>query len=234
MRSMESLVKWGVIIVTVLSIAIVLIVKSTQAVVEIGTVIIATMSALLAVYITTVCMKRKQKPFFWWSLGLWLFTAGVILEIAFAYGIYSNLLISTYLFIVTLLVEFLALGSLYLKKNGRGLVKLYAAFIAAVAVITIYSLAAWPVGNIIEGYIVFGSLPLPVIIASSLATFPAAAILVIVAAQSYMQKRSPKMLSIIAGVIVVSIAGTLYIVSYPVLLYFSEFIGILLLWLGFV
>ena len=54
-----------------------------------------------------------------------------------------------------------------------------------------------------------------------------------IAAISYKRTRSKKMLSIIAGVIVVSIAGTLYIASFPEFLYFSEFIGILLLWAGF-
>ena len=41
------------------------------------------------------------------------------------------------------------------------------------------------------------------------------------------------MLSIIAGVVVVSIAGGLYIAAVPVFLYYSEFVGIILLWFGF-
>ncbi len=45
---------------------------------------------------------------------------------------------------------------------------------------------------------------------------------------------SKKMLSIIAGVIIVSIAGSLYIVHFPAFLYYSEFIGISLLWFGFI
>lgn len=41
------------------------------------------------------------------------------------------------------------------------------------------------------------------------------------------------MLSIIAGVVIVSIAGSLFIAQFPAFLYYSEFIGILLLCLGF-
>jgi hypothetical protein len=33
--------------------------------------------------------------------------------------------------------------------------------------------------------------------------------------------------------VVVSVAGSLYLVQFPAFLYYSEFIGILLLWLGF-
>ncbi|MEM3426614.1 MAG: hypothetical protein QXI42_12560 [Thermoproteota archaeon] len=66
-----------------------------------------------------------------------------------------------------------------------------------------------------------------------LGTFPAAAVIIIFAALSYRQRHSLKMLSIIAGIIIVSIAGTLYIASFPEFLYYSEFICILFLWLGF-
>jgi hypothetical protein len=53
-------------------------------------------------------------------------------------------------------------------------------------------------------------------------------------AVSYRKTRNKKLLSIIAGVIVVSIAGTLYIVAFPAFLYYAELAGIALLWLGFV
>ena len=84
-----------------------------------------------------------------------------------------------------------------------------------------------------QNYVVAGAPPISVIVTSSIATFPAAIVIIWVAAASYIQKRNVKMLSIIAGVIVVSIAGTLYIASFPAFLYYSEFFGILLLWLGF-
>jgi hypothetical protein len=65
-------------------------------------------------------------------------------------------------------------------------------------------------------------------------TFPAAIILILIAALSYRKTRNPKLISIIIGVVVVSVAGTLYIVQFPAFLYYAEFIGILLLWIGFV
>ena len=234
----EDAVKLGVIAVTAISIVMALSVKSTQAVVEIGTTIIAILSALLAVYISASYARTRALPLLFWAIGLWLFTAGVVMEVALAFGMYSLLLIDSYLLIVTLLVEFLALGSLALK-NSRRMLYYYSIFIAITALATVAALAISSPGladpsKIISSHVVYGVLPLPVIAASSLATFPAAIILIVVAAQSYLKRRSMKMISIILGVIVVSIAGTLYIVAYPVLLYFSEFVGILLLWLGFV
>jgi hypothetical protein len=87
---------------------------------------------------------------------------------------------------------------------------------------------------VITNHIVFGALPIFIVITSSIVTFPAAAILIAIAAISYLHRHSAKMLSIIAGVVVVSVAGTLYIAAIPAFLYYSEFIGILLLWLGFI
>ena len=82
-------------------------------------------------------------------------------------------------------------------------------------------------------YVAWGVPPLLVTIFSTLITIPASAVLLVVAIKSYLKTKNKKMLSIIAGVVFVVIAGTLYIVSFPSLLYISEFVGILLLWYGF-
>jgi hypothetical protein len=94
-------------------------------------------------------------------------------------------------------------------------------------------LFATNVGNVIENYVVYGTLPLSVVVSSSLITFPAAVVLIATAALTYRKSKNYKMLSIIAGVVTVSIAGSLYIVQFPAFLYYSEFAGILFLWLGF-
>lgn len=97
-----------------------------------------------------------------------------------------------------------------------------------------YALIIGSLGNILVNYIVYGILPLSVVIASSIITFPAAIIIIALALKTYFKQKKPKMISIVLGVIVVSIAGTLYVVQVPAFLYYSEFIGILLLWYGFI
>lgn len=200
--------------------------------VEISTIVIFILSCLLAYFLTTEYLKKRYASHLFWSIGLWLFAIGVAEEIAFAFGIYSEFLISAYLFIVVLIVEALALGSIQLIKSR--MVKLaYYCFVIISSLLVLASLLTSTIGNILENYVVFGNLPLSVIVTSSLCTFAAAIVIVVIAAMSYMKKKNVKMLYIITGVIVVSIAGTLYIVSFPEFLYFSEFFGILLLWLGF-
>lgn len=197
-----------------------------------STVIVLALTCILAYFLTLEYIRKKLKSHLFWSAGLWLFALGVALEVLFAYGIYSEFLIKSYLFIVVLLVEALALGSIQLVKSS-GIRFAYYAFVIASSAAVFVSLMLGPIGNVLQDYVVFGLLPTWVTITSAISTFVAAIILVAVAAIGYKQRRSRKMLYIIAGVVVVSVAGTLYIAAFPEFLYFSEFFGILLLWLGF-
>ena len=167
-----------------------------------------------------------------WSAGMWTFTIGVLLEMMFALNISPEPLIALYLFLVAVLVELLALGSIQLI-GYNAIKKTYYAFCVITTAFIAYSLLSTNITNFIKDYIAYGNPPLLVIVSSSLVTFPAAVVLIAVAVKSYMRTRSYKMLSIIAGVIIVSIAGTLYIASFPSILYAAEFVGIVLLWIGF-
>ncbi len=193
------------------------------------------LTILLSIVITRKYFIRKTRSLLFWSLGLWFFTIGVFLEYLFATGTYSDLLIGGYLLVVAMLVELLALGSVQLI-DSKIVHKVYYAFVVVTTLLLTYLLLVTPIGSqntVITDYIVYGNLPINIVLASSLITFPAAIIIIFSAAKGYLARRDPRLLSIILGVIIVSIAGTLYIVQYPAFLYISEFVGILLLWYGF-
>ena len=200
---------------------------------ELSTVIILLLSVGLSFIISMNLFRKRTRSLFYWSTGLWVFSISVAIEVAFAFGIFSELLIRSYLFLVAILVEFLALGSVSLLNKKR-IVESYLTFNVAADIFLLFSLATTSVGDIITHGVVFGPLPILVTIASSIVTFPAAVLLVVISAVSYRRTRNNKLLSIIVGVIVVSIAGTLYIVAFPSFLYYAELAGIALLWLGFV
>ncbi len=202
-----------------------------QETVEISTSVIFVLSAILSIFLTANYYRSRKSPFIFWSAGMWAFSAGVLLEIVFSAGIFSQGLIKVYLFLVAELVLLLSLGSMMLLHSKYG--PIYYIYSAVMSIYLILSLYLYRIENIISNYVVFGPLPLQVVISSSLITFPAAVVLVLIAILTYRKTREKKMISIIAGVIIVSIAGTLYIASFPAFLYFAEFIGILLLWAGF-
>ena len=201
--------------------------------VEMTTSITFILTAALAIIITRRYMGKRTKSLLYWGAGIWIFAAGVLMEIFFAAGAYSTLLIKAYLFLVALLVEFLALGSMQLVKSRKARIA-YASFAWMSSALLVCVLAASKMGNIITDHIVYGLLPVYVAISSSIITFPAAIILIAVAVKGYLSRKSNKLLSIISGVVIVSIAGTLYIAQYPAFLYIAEFVGILALWYGFI
>ncbi len=203
-----------------------------EIVVLISTMLIALLSGILSVFMTFNYFRRRQPSYIFWSMGLWLFTFGVVLEALFAANVYSEALIDIYLFVVVVLVESLALGSAFTTK-GIVFKCLYLLYVLVVSLVMVIALVTSDIGNVLVTYVVYGALPLSVVVVSSLGTFPAAAILIIVAALAYRRRRNAKMLSIIAGTLIVSIAGALYIAAVPEFLYFAEFVGIVLLWFGF-
>ena len=206
---------------------------SSEVFTEFSTLLIFFLTVPLASLMTYNYIKKKGESRFYWSVGLWLFAFGVLIEVLFAFNIYSQILIKTYIFTVAILVAFLSLGSAVLLKNKKFFMY-YSIFLILSAIFVEYSLINSNVGNVLTNHVVFGILPVLVVISSSIMTFPAAAVLILTAVLSYRKTSSKKMLSIISGVVIVSIAGSLYIAHFPAFLYYSEFIGIFLLWLGFV
>jgi hypothetical protein len=209
---------------------------SLQLIAELGTIVITLLTVPLAVYITTKYMKGKGRPYLYWSIGMWAFAVAAFEEIVFAFNYYDPVLINIYFFLVAMVVLFLSLGSVELIKSAK-IKKYYMVFSILATILLIYSLVVTPEpgqSKLITGYVVTGLPALFVIITSSIIVYPASAALVVIALKSYLKRRVIKPLYIIAGVIVISAAGSLYLLSFPIFLYFSEFIGIVLLWLGLV
>jgi hypothetical protein len=203
-----------------------------QEIVEISTGVMIVLSAILAVFLTKNYLMRLSKSYLFWSIGLWLFALSVAEEFLFSIGYYNETMIRTYLGIVAVLVECLAIGSIQLVKLPQ--IRNYYYFFATISGLAmVYFLITEKIGNVLDNYVVYGTLPLGVVVISSLITFPAAVILIATAALTYRKTKNNKMLSIIGGIVIVSIAGSLYIAQFPAFLYYSEFIGIVLLWLGF-
>ncbi len=191
---------------------------ASQELVEISTAVMIALSAILAIFLTKNYLEKHSKSYLFWSIGLWLFALSVIEEFLFSAGYYNESLIRSYLGIVALLVEFLALGSIQLIRSQR-VKNYYYAYSMISAVALAYFLGTERIGNVLENYVVYGVLPLAVVVVSSLITFPAAVVLIAAAALTYRKTKTNKMLSIMAGVVTVSIAGSLYIAQFPAFLY---------------
>ncbi len=197
------------------------------------TVVVFILSLGLTIVMGIKARKSYSPSNIFWFTAMIIFSISVFLEILFSVGEYGEFSLKIYIFLVALLVELLAMGSVFLITS-KGLHLLYAAYSAISSVGLAISLYLFPLGNMIISHVFYGPLPLADTVMSSVITFPAAIIIVVKAALDLRKGFNPNLVSIIAGVIIVSTAGTLYIAGFPAFLYLAEFIGIFLLWLGFV
>ncbi len=197
-----------------------------------ATGIVTLFGGILAFLMTQSYLRNRRSSHLFWSIGLWVFALSDFLEFVFALNVYSTLLMAIYLFIIVLLTQLLSLGSIQLVSS-KPIRYGYTIFAGVIAIVVLISVLVGPISNLVMDYVVLGQPTLFIIISSSLGTFPAAAVLIWVAALGYKRTRSPKMLSIIAGVLVIGFAGTLYIATFPSFLYIAELFGVFLLFYGF-
>ncbi len=200
--------------------------------VEIATIVFLALSSILSLYLTKNYLAERKRNYLYWSIGLWLFALSDLFEAAFAFGAYSQPAGQAYLFLTAFLTIPIATGSLTLLNSRRGMMA-YIAYSAATSLLLIYYTFTTAVGNIVVDSVVSGSIPVSIILWSSAITFPALAIIVAVAAWSYFRTRRKKLLWIILGMLTFASGGVLYVASFPASIYYTEFAGLVMLWLGF-
>ncbi len=203
-------------------------------IIEISTIVFFILSSALAVSLTNAYMKKNEKSYIYWSLGFWFFALSDLLEVFFAFGIgnTSLIIVQVYLFIIAFMVIPIAIGSLELVKSALAR-RLYVVYSIVTTLILGYYTFSASMNNMISDGMVAGMIPMTVIISSSLITIPATLVIIAIAGMSLVRSRKPKMLWIIAGMLTFAFGGTLYIASFPAAIYYVEFFGLVMLWLGF-
>jgi hypothetical protein len=86
---------------------------------EVSTVIIFILSIGLTFIITANYVRKKHAALLSYTAGLWVFSISVALEIVFSTGFETGLLIKSYLVLVAVIVELLALGSVLLLHSRK-------------------------------------------------------------------------------------------------------------------
>lgn len=195
---------------------------------------LSAVALVLAVLVLQRYRIERRTCHLYWGVGLLLVVAVLAAEAALYVGVWSQPLIQSYLILAAVLVGILSLGSADLSLRGRWKA-LYFGYVGVTSVALLaVGLATTIPTSIISGGVVSGLPPLWVDVLSSLITFPAAVLLIVSSLYGAFRQHQPRLLFITAGAIVFSAAGTLYLVSFPVTLYYSDFVGVVLLFLGFV
>lgn len=201
----------------------------------VASIVVESLIALLLAVLVLARYRRERQPWhLYWGVGVALVFVTLLEESALDAGAWSQLLIRSYLVLIAVLVGILSLGSAEVSLTGRwravwfGYVALSCAACAIVGAVTPVS------SSIMYQGVVWGSPPTSVVVLSSVVTFPSALLLIGSALYGAVRERRPQLLFIVAGAALFSLAGTLYIASFPVAMVYSEFAGVVLLFLGFV
>jgi hypothetical protein len=197
-------------------------------------IVLAALAALLTGIVTGRWRRNRRDAELYWSVGLALVTVTLGQEAAVYAGVVSSFMLQSYFFLVALLVGVLSLGSASLALSAP-LRSAYAAYILAMCGVTAVVAFAFPVdGSVVTQGVITGSPGLALTVASSLVTFPAAVLMAVTSLYGAFRGKRWNLLYIGIGIIVISAAGSLYIASFPAALYYAEFVGVVLLFLGFV
>lgn len=168
-----------------------------------------------------------------WSLGLGLATGAMVVETVVYAGWVNEPLLQAYVLLSAVLVGVLSLGAARVMKSPR-FQRIYTGYILGASALVGIASFLTPIvpGSMVSGGIITGDPPLSLIVFSILVTGPATVVLLASAAVSLRRTRKWQNLLLIAGALVLGAGGTLYIASFPVALYYGEFIGIVLLFFG--
>lgn len=170
----------------------------------------------------------------WWSLGLALATAAMVVETIVYGGIDNGPLLQTYFFLSAALVGVLSIGAIRVFHRPK-LEPRYAMFVfLACVVLGVYCFTTPLSTDLVVGGIIVGNPPLLLFVLSTVVTGPATVVLLISAGSSLRKTRDWRSLMLIAGALVLGVGGALYTARFPVALYYAEFIGIILLFGGLV
>jgi hypothetical protein len=170
-----------------------------------------------------------------WASGLALAAGAMAIETVVFTGTVNEPLLQAYVFLSAALVGVLSLGATRVLRSPR-LESTYMAYIVAMTGVVGVSCFLVPVSvsSMVSANVISGDPPLSLLLLSTLITGPATVVLLASAAISLKRSRKWQTLLMIAGALVLGAGGTLYIASFPVALYYAEFIGIVLLFLGLV
>lgn len=200
----------------------------------VSTIVIFLVNALLAMLLTKSYMEnRKSRSYLIWSAGLRFFAIAIILEIMFAFGVYSSFLVRIYLLAIAIPILAFSIGHMQFIKSGR-IKQYYYYYCTAISFLLIYTLFTSNIGNIINNYVVYGALPFAVYAASALITLSASAVLFFIALLYYKRKREIRMLAIIPGIVVYWMVNIIHIEVSQLFIYYLQLLAIMLIWIGVV
>lgn len=178
--------------------------------------------------------RGRIRPQLMWGAGLSLAAAAVGIEAVVYLGIVTSLLLQAYIFFSAAIVGVLSLGATRILRSPR-VEAIYTWWTLGTCTLVGELSFGTPLsGAMVTSGIITGNPPIELLLVSSLVTGPATILLLTASYLSLKRNWRWQTLLMAAGAVILGAGGTLYIASFPVALYYAEFLGILLLFLGLI
>lgn len=201
----------------------------------VASLVMLSVAALVLTLLVLLRFRTEHRAcYLYWGVGLLFVAVTEVEEAMLDGGLWSQPLIRSYLVLVAVLVGLLSLGSAELSLPGRWRALWFGYIgVTSAALVALGLLTSVP-SSIVVGGVVSGLPPTNIDVASSFITFPAAALLIVSSLYGAIRQHRLNLLYITFGAIVFSATGALYLASFPATMYYAEFVGVVLLYLGFV
>lgn len=188
--------------------------------------------AILAVRGFVRFYRTRRHSQLGWGVGLGFGAVATAIELSAFLGAVTPVMLQAYVFFSAAIVGTLSLGSVraFRRPWYRNL---YAGYIIATsAVVGVFCFTTPVSDSMVQAGVISGNPPVFLLVLSSLITVPATVVLLGFAVISLRRSFHWKGLLMIAGASVLAAGGAFYIASFPVALYYAEFVGIVLLFIG--
>ncbi len=200
----------------------------------ISTLVLFFANAALAMLLGRIYLKERSISSLIWSSGMRIFAIAVLLELLFAFGVYSSFLGSLYLFAIAMPLLAFSIGYMQFIKSKIAK-QFYYYYCIGLAFLLLYLVFSTSIDSIFQNYAIYGSIPFSISIISLLIGLSSIIVLSAIAIVYYMMKRNLKILAIIPGALLFFLNNVIHFAALsPLLLYYYQLLGIILIWLGFV
>ena len=178
--------------------------------------------------------RTRAKDQIIWGSGLGLAAAAMAIEAIVYLRVPPAPYLPSYVFLSAAIVGVLSLGATRVLHSPRLETGYRVWTIGTCGLVAALSAITPLPSNTVVGGVISGNPPLSLILVSTLVTAPATVLLL---SASYLSLRRTwrwHTVLMIAGALILGAGGVLYIATFPVALYYAEFVGVLLLFLGLV
>jgi len=169
-----------------------------------------------------------------WGAGLGLAAVATAVELVVYVGVVNVPLLQTYVFLSAAIVGVLSLGCTHVIRSPRFRAGYTTYTLAACALVAGLSFTTPLPLTMVSSGVITGNPPLTLLVLSTLVTGPATVVLLAAVVLSLRRSWQWRTVMMGVGASVLAAGGALYIASFPAALYYAEFLGVILIFLGLV